>query len=145
MMILTSIYGVIDGYFISNFVGKTQFAAINFIYPFIMILGGTGFMIGTGGTALVAKTLGEGDDKRANELFTIIIRFCILLGIILTVSGILLIRPICKLLKATEEMTDYCVIYGSIVISFTTFFMLQSNFHSFFLRLKNNAWGLSSR
>ncbi|MDY2901171.1 MAG: MATE family efflux transporter [Candidatus Borkfalkiaceae bacterium] len=142
MMILTSIYGVIDGYFISNFVGKTQFAAINFIYPFIMILGGTGFMIGTGGTALVAKTLGEGDDKRANELFTIIIRFCILLGIILTVSGILLIRPICKLLKATEEMTDYCVIYGSIVISFTTFFILQSNFHSFFSAAEKQRMGL---
>lgn len=70
------------------------------------------------------------------------IKFCILLGIILTVSGILLIRPICILLKATEEMTDYCVIYGSIVISFTTFFMLQSNFHSFFPRRKNSAWGL---
>ena len=143
MMILTSIYGVIDGYFISNFVGKTQFAAINFIYPFIMILGGTGFMIGTGGTALVAKTLGEGNEKRANELFTIMIKFCILLGIILTVSGILLIRPICILLKATEEMTDYCVIYGSIVISFTTFFMLQSNFHSFFSAAEKQRMGLA--
>ena len=143
MMILTSIYGVIDGYFISNFVGKTQFAAINFIYPFIMILGGTGFMIGTGGTALVAKTLGEGNEKRANELFTIMIKFCILLGIILTVSGILLIRPICILLKATEEMTDFCVIYGSIVISFTTFFMLQSNFHSFFSAAEKQRMGLA--
>ena len=143
MMILTSIYGVIDGYFISNFVGKTQFAAINFIYPFIMILGGTGFMIGAGGTALVAKTLGEGNEKRANELFTIMIKFCILLGIILTVSGILLIRPICILLKATEEMTDYCVIYGSIVISFTTFFMLQSNFHSFFSAAEKQRMGLA--
>lgn len=142
MMVVTSIYGVIDGFFISNCVGKTEFAAINFIYPFIMILGGTGFMIGTGGTALVSKTLGEGDKERANKLFSMMIEFAVILGVILTVSGILLIKPICRLLNATEQMTDYCVLYGTIVISFTTFFMLQNIFQSFLAAAEKPRMGL---
>lgn len=142
MMIITSIYGVIDGYFISNYVGETEFASINFIYPFIMILGGTGFMIGTGGTALVSKTLGEGNEKRANELFSMMILFAIILGVILTVAGILLINPICRLLKATEAMTEHCVLYGTIVISFTTFFMMQGIFHSFLSAAEKPRMGL---
>ena len=143
MMVVTSIYGVIDGFFISNCVGKTEFAAINFIYPFIMILGGTGFMIGTGGTALVSKTLGEGDAERANKLFSMMIEFAVILGVILTISGILLIKPICRLLKATDKMTDYCVLYGSIVISFTTFFMLQNIFQSFLAAAEKPRMGLT--
>ncbi len=142
MMVITSIYGVVDGFFISNCVGKPEFAAINLVYPFIMILGGTGFMIGTGGTALVSKTLGEGDEKRANELFTMMITFCVLLGVLLTVFGIVFIRPICKILKATDEMMGDCVLYGSIVIAFTPFFMLQSNFHSFLSAAEKPRMGL---
>ena len=88
MMICTSIYSVIDGLFISNFIGYTPFAAINIIWPFIMIIGGTGFMIGTGGTALVAKTLGEGDGEKANRHFSLLVVFTIALGIVLTVLGI---------------------------------------------------------
>lgn len=142
MMVVTSIYCVIDGFFISNFAGKTPFAAINFIYPFIMILGGMGFMIGTGGTALVSKTLGEGDIDKAHKYFTMLIMFAVILGLTLTTVGISLIRPICVLLDATEEMTGYCVQYGTIVISFTTFFMLQNIFQSFLAAAEKPRLGL---
>ena len=107
MMICTSIYSVIDGLFISNFVGYTPFAAINVIWPFIMILGGTGFMIGTGGSALVAKTLGEGDTDKANRYFTILIVFTVILGIVLTAVGMTFTRPIARLLGANEELIDH--------------------------------------
>lgn len=131
MMIFTSIYGVIDGLFISNFVGKTPFAAINLIMPFIMILGGMGFMIGTGGTALVSKVLGENDKEKANRYFTMCIVFAVILGAVLTVVGIALMRPIVKLLGASEDMVEDSVLYGRIVVGFTTFFMLQNIFQSF--------------
>lgn len=131
MMIVTSIYGVIDGFFISNFAGKTPFAAINLIIPFSMILGGTGFMIGTGGTALVSKIIGENDREKANRYFTMLIVFAVFLGAVLTVIGIALMRPIAKLLGATGDMMEYCVLYGRIVVGFTTFFMLQNIFQSF--------------
>lgn len=104
MMICTSVYSVIDGLFISNFVGYTPFAAINVIWPFIMILGGMGFMIGTGGSALVAKTLGEGDTDKANRYFTILIVFTVILGIVLTAVGMTFTRPIARLLGANEEL-----------------------------------------
>ena len=91
MMIFTSIYGVVDGLFVSNFAGKTAFAAINLVMPFIMVLGGAGFMIGTGGTALVAQQLGQGDKQKANHTFTTMVSFTILLGVILTVIGICLL------------------------------------------------------
>ncbi len=94
MMIVTSIYGVVDGFFVSNFVGKTPFAAINLIMPFIMILGGMGFMIGTGGTALVTKVIGENDSKKANQYFTMLIIFAMILGIVLSAIGIAVMRPI---------------------------------------------------
>ena len=131
MMICTSIYSVIDGLFISNFIGYTPFAAINIIWPFIMIIGGTGFMIGTGGTALVAKTLGEGDGEKANRHFSLLVVFTIALGIVLTVLGIAFTRPISRLLGADDAMIDYCVIYGRTVIAFIPFFMLQNVFQSF--------------
>ena len=131
MMICTSIYSVIDGLFISNFIGYTPFAAINIIWPFIMIIGGTGFMIGTGGTALVAKTLGEGDGEKANRHFSLLVGFTIALGIVLTVLGIAFTRPISRLLGADDAMIDYCVVYGRTVIAFIPFFMLQNVFQSF--------------
>ena len=107
MMICTSIYSVIDGLFISNFVGYTPFAAINVIWPFIMILGGTGFMIGTGGSALGANSLGEGDTDKANRYFTILIVFTVILGIVLTAVGMTFTRPIARLLGANEELIDH--------------------------------------
>ena len=130
MMIFTSIYGVIDGFFISNFIGKTPFAAINLVWPFVMILGGAGFMIGTGGSAYVSKTVGEGNRDDANRYFTMLVIFTLILGVILTVLGIIFIRPVCVLLGADENMIDHCVIYGTILLAFITFYMLQAVFQS---------------
>lgn len=126
MMVFTSVYGVVDGFFVSNFAGKTAFASLNLIYPFIMILGGMGFMIGTGGTALVSLILGTGDKEKANRCFSMLIWFTLLFGILLSAVGLLFIRPVSLLLGATPEMLPDCVLYGRIVISFTTAFMLQA-------------------
>lgn len=112
MMVFTSIYGVVDGLFVSNFVGKVPFAAINLVMPFIMILGGFGFMIGTGGSALVAKTIGEGDREKANRYFSMMIQLTLAAGIVLSVIGVLFIRPISYLLGATDAMIEDCVVYG---------------------------------
>ena len=103
MMIFTSIYGVVDGLFVSNFVGKTPFAAINFIMPFLQILGTLGFMFGTGGSALIAKTLGEGNKKKAKELFSLFIYVTVVCGIVIAIIGILCIRPIASVLGAEGE------------------------------------------
>ncbi len=131
MMIVTSIYGVVDGFFVSNFVGKTPFAAINLIMPFIMILGGMGFMIGTGGTALVTKVIGEKNSKKANQYFTMLIIFAIILGIVLSAIGIAVMRPIARLLGANDDMIEYCVLYGRLTVGFTSLFILQNVFQSF--------------
>lgn len=104
MMVFTSVYGVVDGFFVSNFAGKTSFAAINLIMPFIMILGSLGFMVGTGGTALISKILGEGDRKKANRYFSMMVYFTIILGILFSVLGILFIKPAAIFLGATAEM-----------------------------------------
>ncbi len=130
MMIFTSIYGVVDGLFVSNFAGKTAFAAINLVMPFIMVLGGIGFMIGTGGTALVSKTLGEGRQEEANRYFSMMILFTALLGVLLSVTGVVFMRPVALFLGATPEMLDDCVRYGRIVNAFTAAFMLQNVFQS---------------
>lgn len=142
MMIVTSVYGVIDGLFISNFVGKTPFAAINLIMPFSMILGGMGFMIGTGGTALVSKVLGENDREKANRYFTLLIIFGVVLGVVLTAIGIAVMRPVARLLGASEDMLEYSVLYGRIVVGFTTFYMLQNIFQSFLAAAEKPKMGL---
>lgn len=142
MMVFTSIYGVVDGLFVSNFAGKTAFASINLIMPFLIILGAMGFMLGTGGTALVSRVLGEGDKEHANKYFSMITLFGILLGIILTVVGVLAMRPMAILLGATEAMVDDCVLYGRIVICFLTSFMLQNMFQSFLIAAERPKFGL---
>ncbi len=133
MMIFTSIYGVVDGYFVSNFAGKTPFSAVNLIMPFIMIVSTVGFMLGTGGTALVSKTLGEQDPERANSLFSLLVYVAFVLGIVFSVLGIVFLRPIASFLGATGELLDCCVLYGRIVISAMPFFILQVMFQSFFI------------
>ena len=133
MMIFTSIYGVVDGFFVSNFVGKTPFTAVNFIMPFLMILGAVGFMFGTGGSALIAKTLGEGDPGRANRLFSLFIYISAACGAALAFLGILLLRPIASLLGAKGEMLEYCVTYGRIVLLALPAYTLQFEFQSFFV------------
>ena len=110
MMVFTSIYGVVDGFFVSNFVGKTAFAAVNLIMPFVMVLGGMGFMVGTGGTALVAKTLGEGEGERAEKLFSMIIYFTLILGAVLSALGVIFMRPVAEFFGASPEMLDDCVL-----------------------------------
>ena len=142
MMVFTSIYGVVDGFFVSNFVGKVPFAAINLVMPFIMILGGVGFMIGTGGSALIAKTLGEGRQERANRYFTMLVKLTAVLGVILSLIGILFIRPISYLLGATDAMIEDCVIYGRVVLSFNTAFMLQNVFQTFLAAAEKPKLGL---
>lgn len=143
MMVLTSIYGVVDGYFVSNFAGKTAFAALNLIMSFVMILGGMGFMVGTGGTALVAKVLGMGDKKRANRYFSMLIYFTIALGVLLSVLGVIFTPAMAAFLGATEEMMSECVLYGRITISFTTAFMLQNVFQSFLISAEKPGLGLA--
>lgn len=142
MMVVISVYGVVDGLFVSNFVGKTAFASLNLIMPFIMILGGTGFMIGTGGTALVSKILGEGDKEKANKTFTMMVLFTVILGAILTIFGIAVMRPVVKILGASDDMVEYSVLYGRIVVGFTIFFMLQNLFQSFLVVAEKPNLGL---
>ena len=142
MMIFTSIYGVVDGFFISTFTNKTSFAAVNFIFPFIMMLGAVGFMFGAGGSALVAKTLGEGDRERSNKLFSMIIYLSIIVGAVITVGGILIIRPVATLLGAEGQMLEDCVTYGRIVLISMIPFMLQMEFQSFFITAEKPKLGL---
>lgn len=142
MMVFTSIYGVVDGLFVSNFAGKTAFASINLVMPFVMILGGIGFMIGTGGTALVSKVLGEGKKEKANEIFTMMIIFTLLLGALLSVIGVVSMPWVAKFLGATEEMMADCVLYGRIVTGFTVAFMLQNVFQSFLIAAEKPKLGL---
>lgn len=144
MMIFTSIYGVVDGLFVSNFAGKTAFAAINLVMPFIMVLGGIGFMIGTGGTALVSKTLGEGRQEEANRYFSMMILFTALLGVLLSVTGVVFMRPVALFLGATPEMLEDCVRYGRIVNAFTAAFMLQNVFQSFLIAAEKPKLGLAA-
>lgn len=131
MMIFTSIYGMVDGIFVSNFAGKTPFAAINLIMPYLMVFGTLGFMIGTGGTALISMTLGMGDKKKANELFSLLTYVSILGGVILTVISIACLRPAAIALGATGQMLEDCVTYGSIVQLALTAYILQYAFQSF--------------
>lgn len=132
MMIFTSVYSVVDGFFVSNFVGKTPFAAVNFIMPFLMILGAVGFMFGTGGGALIGMTMGMGKQDKAKELFSLFIYVTIACGTVLAVLGIAFIRPIAALLGAEGVMLENCVIYGRIILLALPAFMLQYEFQSFF-------------
>lgn len=142
MMMFTSIYGVVDGLFVSNYVGKVPFAAINLVMPFIMILGGIGFMIGTGGSALVSKTLGEGDRKKANRYFTMMIYLSLICGAAASIIGFVFIRPISYLLGATDTMIGDCVEYGRMIFLFTTAFMMQNVFQSFLVTAEKPRLGL---
>ena len=143
MMIFTSIYGVVDGFFVSNFVGKTPFAAVNFIMPLLMILGAFGFMFGTGGCALISKTMGEGDRERANKIFSMIVYITIVCGLAIALAGILLIRPIASLLGARGTLLDDCVLYGRIILLALPAFMLQMEFQSFFTAAEKPKLGLT--
>ena len=142
MMVFTSIYGVVDGLFVSNFVGKTPFAAINLIMPIFMIVGAFGFMMGTGGTAVVAKTLGEGERSLANRYFSLFVYVTAAVGTVMAVLGAIFVRPLSMLLGAEGELLECCVSYGRIVILAMPFFMLQNLFQSFFIVAEKPKLGL---
>lgn len=142
MMIFTSIYGVVDGFFVSNFVGKTGFAAVNLIYPFLMMLGALGFLFGTGGSALVSCTLGAKDHEGANRIFSLLIYVSLILGIVITVLGIVFLRPVSRLLGAEGAMLEDCVLYGRIILLALPAFILQLEFQSFFITAEKPQLGL---
>ncbi len=142
MMIFTSIYTIVDGFFVSNYAGKTAFTALNLIYPYIQMLGCLGFMIGTGGSALVAMTLGTGDEKRANQLFSMLAVATTAIGVIFSVIGLALLEPVAVMLGATEELLPDCLLYGRILLTFQTAFMLQYLFQSFFIAAEKPKLGL---
>lgn len=142
MMIFTSIYGVVDGIFISNCVGSDAFASVNLIMPVLMILGTIGFMVGTGGSALVSKTIGEGKKEKANEYFSMLNYFLVAVGFILTIVGLIFIRPISELLGAKGDMLEYCVIYGRVLLVSLIPFLLQNSFQSFLVVAEKPQMGL---
>ena len=142
MMLFTSIYGVVDGLFVSNFVGKLPFAAINLIMPILMIVGAFGFMMGAGGTAVVSKTLGEGDPYAANRYFSLIVYVTAAAGAIMAIAGFSLIRPLSVMLGAAGELLEYCIIYGRIVILAMPCYMVQNLFQSFFIAAEKPKLGL---
>lgn len=143
MMIFTSIYSVVDGFFVSNFAGKTPFAAINLIMPVLMIMGTVGFMFGTGGTAIVAKTYGEGDEEKANSYFSLFVYVAFGIGILLSALGFLFIRPISAMLGAEGELFENCVVYARIILAVLPFFILQVMFQSFFVAAEKPNLGLT--
>lgn len=144
MMIFTSIYGVVDGFFVSNYVGKTPFAAINFIMPVLMILGALGFMFGTGGSALISKYFGEGNSKKANSTFSMLVYITIITGIAIALIGIITISPVASLMGAKGQMHSDCVLYSKIILAALPFFMLQVAFQTLFVTAQKPVLGLYS-
>lgn len=142
MMIFTSIYGVVDGLFVSNVAGSDAFASVNLIMPAIMILGAVGFMIGTGGSALVSLKLGMGDKKKANEIFSMLIYFLIVVGIVISIIGVLIMEPVAKMLGADDTMLNDCVIYGRTLMVAMVPFLLQNAFQSFLVVAEQPKLGL---
>ena len=142
-MIVTSIYLVVDGFFISNFAGKTAFSAVNLVIPVLMILGTVGFMFGAGGTALVAKTYGEGDRDRANRYFSLLVYVAFATGAVLGVIGFAFARPISELLGADGEMLGNAVTYSRIISLALPFFVLEVMFQNFFSAAEKPTLGLA--
>ncbi|MDD7271736.1 MAG: MATE family efflux transporter [Spirochaetales bacterium] len=142
MMLFTSVYLVIDGYFVSNFIGKTALAAVNMIYPVIMIIGSIGFMLGTGGSALVAKTMGEGDDEKAKRLFTLIYLTSIVVGLVLTIPSFIFLDKIAYFLGARDELLENSITYGRILLSTVVLFVVQMESQVFFITAEKPKLGL---
>lgn len=142
MMIFTSIYGVVDGFFVSNFVGKTAFAAVNFIMPFLMVVGALGFMFGTGGSALIAKTMGEGRKEKAQDIFSLLVYATLISGVVIAVLSIVFLKPIAAFLGAEGAMLEDCVLYGRIILAALPFLMAQYAFSSFVITAEKPKMGL---
>lgn len=142
MLIFTSVYGVVDGFFVSNYAGKTPFAAVNFIYPFLMILGSIGFIFGTGGSALISLTMGQGKGRKANEIFSMNIFISALAGVILAILGIVFLPSVSGLLGAEGELLSQCILYGRIVLIALPFYVLQFEFQCLFATAQKPRLGL---
>ena len=142
MMIFTSIYGVIDGLFISNYVGKISFAAVNLIMPILMLFGAIGFMVGTGGSAIVAKTLGMGENKKANSYFYFLVYISLIFGIIIAIFGIIFMEDLSILLGAEGELLENAVLYGNVILIALPAFILQNVFQSFMVTAEKPQLGL---
>ncbi len=142
MMVFTSIYGIVDGFFVSNYAGKTPFAAVNLIMPLLLILGCVGFMFGTGGGALIAKTMGERKPDKANEIFTLIITVSAACGVVLAVLGFFLLRPVAELMGASGELLEQSLIYGRIILLALPFYILQFEFQCLFATAEKPKLGL---
>ena len=151
MMVFISVYGIVDGFFVSNFAGELPFAALNLIYPLIMILGSVGFMLGTGGNAVVSKVLGEGDKERANAIFSMLIYATAVIGVVLALVGIAIARPVAEFFARSEKnitaeekerLVEYCVLYARIILSALPAFMLQNAFQGFFVTAEKARLGL---
>lgn len=143
MMIFTSVYGVVDGIFVSNFTGKEPFTAINVVWPMLMALASFGFMFGTGGSALVSKTLGEGKKETANKIFSMLVYTIMITSVVLAVLGLIFLKPILELIGATDETMEYCIIYGQIMLIALPAFLLQNAFQSFFTVAEKPHLGLT--
>lgn len=144
-MLFTSIYGIVDGLCVSNFVGKTAFAAVNLIMPVPMLVGTVGFMLGTGGSAIVGITLGEGDNAKADRYFSLFMSTALIAGIVLSVLGMLLLRPVAMMLGAEGEMLDYALRYGRVLMLSLPTFILQNMFQSFFVTAEKPHLAFTSR
>ncbi len=151
MMVFVSVYGIVDGFFVSNFVGEIPFAALNLIFPFIMILGSVGFMLGTGGNAVVSKALGEGNTQKANRIFSMLVYTTVVFGGVLSVAGIAFARPVATLFAKNEttmmaaqkaELIEHCVVYARTILSVLPAFMLQNAFQGFFVTAEKPRLGL---
>ena len=142
MMIFTSIYSVVDGIFVSNFAGKTPFAAINLIMPLLIVTGAPGFMVGTGGSAIVAKTMGQGKPELAKRYFSFLVCAAAVGGAAVGWLGAVFARPIASALGAKGEILEYCVVYARIILAANPFFILQNVFQSFFVTAEKPKLGL---
>lgn len=142
MLIVTSLYSIVDGFFVSNFIGKSPFAAVNFIMPFLMVIGSLGFMMGTGGGALIAKEMGEGKGEKANQTFSMIVYVSFILSIVLTVLGIAFIRPVAMFLGAKGELLENSVRYGRVFLLGTPAYVLQYEFQCLFATANKPRLGL---
>lgn len=142
MLIFSSLYGVVDGFFVSNFVGKEAFTAVNFIMPFLMILGAIGFLFGTGGGALIARTMGEGNPELANRQFSLVVYVSLGIGVILTVLGFWLLRPVASFLGAEGVLLEDCVRYGRVILLANPAYILQYEFQCLFATAQKPKLGL---
>lgn len=143
MLVVTSLYSVVDGFFVSNFAGKEPFVAVNFIMPVLLVVGSVGFMLGTGGSALIAKKMGENNQEQANKIFSMIVYMSVILGVILAIVGIALLEHIAALLGAEGQLLENCVRYGTIVLLATPAYILQFEFQCLFATANKPSLGLT--